>query len=53
MWSGGKDSALALLRSRTRNVNVTRLVNFYDPASERVRFHASLDETAEGFAVAL
>src|SRR5437763_7727611 len=44
MWSGGKDSALALLRSRTRNVNVTRLVNFYDPASERVRFHATRRE---------
>jgi len=44
MWSGGKDSALALLRSRARNVNVTRLVNFYDPASERVRFHATRRE---------
>src|SRR5438309_36702 len=44
MWSGGKDSALALLRSRGRDLNVTRLVNFYDPASERVRFHATRRE---------
>src|SRR5207237_4786152 len=44
MWSGGKDSALALLRSRARGLNVARLVNFYDPASERVRFHATRRE---------
>ena len=44
MWSGGKDSALALLRSRARDLNVARLVNFYDPASERVRFHATRRE---------
>ena len=44
MWSGGKDSALALLRSRARARSVTRLVNFYDPASERVRFHATRRE---------
>ena len=41
MWSGGKDSALALLRARARGLNVARLVNFYDPATDRVRFHAT------------
>lgn len=41
MWSGGKDSALALLRARAQGLNVARLVNFYDPATDRVRFHAT------------
>ena len=44
MWSGGKDGALALLRARASGMAVTRLVNFYDPASERVRFHATRRE---------
>lgn len=44
MWSGGKDGALALLRSRAAGPPVTRLVNFYDPASGRVRFHATRRE---------
>ena len=41
MWSGGKDSALVLNRARTNGLSVTRLVNFYDAASGRVRFHAT------------
>jgi uncharacterized protein (TIGR00290 family) len=41
MWSGGKDSALALLRARSRGLNVERLINFYDPETDRVRFHAT------------
>ncbi|TME25664.1 MAG: hypothetical protein E6I64_10750 [Chloroflexi bacterium] len=41
MWSGGKDSALALLRARSRGLDVSRLLNFYDPATDRVRFHAT------------
>jgi uncharacterized protein (TIGR00290 family) len=44
MWSGGKDSALALVRCRARGQAITRLVNFYDPASGRVRFHATRRE---------
>lgn len=41
MWSGGKDGALALLRARARGLAVTRLVNFYDGETGRVRFHAT------------
>ena len=41
MWSGGKDGALALLRARARGIKVTRLVNFYDVETGRVRFHAT------------
>jgi len=41
MWSGGKDSALALMRSRASGLDVSRLLNFYDPATDRVRFHAT------------
>lgn len=41
MWSGGKDSALALMRARSHGLTVTRLINFYDPATDRVRFHAT------------
>jgi uncharacterized protein (TIGR00290 family) len=41
MWSGGKDSALALLRARANGLDVSRLINFYDPATDRVRFHAT------------
>ena len=44
MWSGGKDSALALLRARAQHIDVSRLVNFYDPATDRVRFHATRSE---------
>ena len=41
MWSGGKDSALALWRARQRGLRVDWLVNVYDRATERVRFHAT------------
>jgi uncharacterized protein (TIGR00290 family) len=39
MWSGGKDSALALHRARQSGLDVTRLVSFYDRDTGRVRFH--------------
>jgi uncharacterized protein (TIGR00290 family) len=41
MWSGGKDSALALWRARQRELQVDWLVNVYDRATGRVRFHAT------------
>jgi len=41
MWSGGKDSALALHRARRRGLDVRWLVNIHDRATERVRFHAT------------
>jgi diphthine-ammonia ligase len=41
MWSGGKDSALALHRARQKGLEVARLVSFYDEATGRVRFHAT------------
>src|ERR1700680_3591376 len=39
MWSGGKDSALALDRARRSGLDVDRLISFYDSATRRVRFH--------------
>lgn len=44
MWSGGKDSALALHRARAAGIEVTRLLTFYDGATGRVRFHATRHE---------
>src|SRR5260221_11454117 len=41
MWSGGKDSALALIRAGAGGLEVTRFVTFFDPATARVRFHAT------------
>lgn len=41
MWSGGKDSALALARARASGIEVAALLNFVDPVSRRVRFHAT------------
>jgi diphthine-ammonia ligase len=41
MWSGGKDSALALWRARRKGLQVDWLVNVYDRATGRVRFHAT------------
>ena len=41
MWSGGKDSALALDRARKQGIEVARLITFYDQATRRVRFHAT------------
>jgi uncharacterized protein (TIGR00290 family) len=53
MWSGGKDSALALDRARGRGLEVTRLLSFYDSATRRVRFHATRVEMLEAQAVAV
>jgi uncharacterized protein (TIGR00290 family) len=44
MWSGGKDSALALTRAKARGLDIGALLNFIDPASGRVRFHATRRE---------
>ena len=41
LWSGGKDSALALDRARRAGVDVALLVSFVDAEAERVRFHAT------------
>jgi diphthamide synthase (EF-2-diphthine--ammonia ligase) len=41
LWSGGKDSSLALRRSLLAGLEVRRLLNFHDAASGRVRFHAT------------
>ena len=53
MWSGGKDSALALMRARSRGLDVTRLVNIYDPVTDRVRFHATRRELIQAQADAI
>src|SRR2546427_165209 len=47
MWSGGKDSCLALARARRQGLAVETLVNFYDAATGRVRFHATRRELAK------
>jgi len=41
MWSGGKDSALALWRARRRGLEVRWLVTAFDDVTQRVRFHAT------------
>ncbi len=41
MWSGGKDSALALDRATSSGTAVDRLLNFHDATTGRVRFHAT------------
>lgn len=41
LWSGGKDSSLALRRARAAGLNVARLLTFYDSGTGRVRFHAT------------
>jgi uncharacterized protein (TIGR00290 family) len=53
MWSGGKDSALALDRARRAGMEVSRLLTFYDSATRRVRFHATRVEMLEAQAVAV
>ena len=53
MWSGGKDSALALMRARSRGLDAARLLNIYDPASDRVRFHATRRELIQAQADAI
>ena len=53
MWSGGKDGALALIRARARGLQVARLLNFYDPLTDRVRFHATRSELIRAQAAAI
>jgi len=53
MWSGGKDSALALDRASKAGLDVARLVSFYDSTTRRVRFHATRVEMLEAQAVAI
>jgi uncharacterized protein (TIGR00290 family) len=53
MWSGGKDSALALDRARRRGLEVTRLLSFCDSTTRRVRFHATRVEMLEAQAAAV
>jgi uncharacterized protein (TIGR00290 family) len=52
MWSGGKDSALALARARRAGLAIGCLLNFVDADSRRVRFHATRAEVIEAQAVA-
>jgi uncharacterized protein (TIGR00290 family) len=40
LWSGGKDSCLALWRARQSGLRVDSVLNFIDESSGRVRFHA-------------
>ncbi len=47
MWSGGKDSALALHRARASGLDVARLISFFDSATGRVRFHGVRVELLE------
>jgi diphthine-ammonia ligase len=53
LWSGGKDSALALDRAGRAGIEVSRLVSFYDSATRRVRFHATRVEMLEAQAGAI
>lgn len=53
MWSGGKDCALALDRARRAGLEVRMLLNFHDPATGRVRFHATRVGLLEAQAAAL
>lgn len=53
MWSGGKDSALALDRANKAGIEVARLISFYDSATRRVRFHATRVEMLEAQAAAV
>jgi uncharacterized protein (TIGR00290 family) len=41
MWSGGKDSAMALWHARRAGLDVRWLVTVHDSATGRVRFHAT------------
>jgi len=53
MWSGGKDSALALDRARRLGISVERLLSFYDGETRRVRFHSTRVEMLEAQATAI
>src|SRR5207302_739394 len=52
MWSGGKDSYLALARSKREGRHVSLLVNFYDERSGRVRFHGTRKAVITGVELA-
>jgi uncharacterized protein (TIGR00290 family) len=52
MWSGGKDSALALYRAQSRGLTIVSLLNFFDRDSGRVRFHATRTELVRAQAAA-
>ena len=41
MWSGGKDSCLAIWRARLSGLFVDTVVTFIDGQTDRVRFHAT------------
>ncbi len=53
MWSGGKDSALALDRALRAGIEVARLITLYDSATRRVRFHATRVEMLKAQAAAI
>lgn len=53
MWSGGKDSALALRRAGSAGVEVAALLTFFDAATGRIRFHATRQELIEAQASAV
>lgn len=53
MWSGGKDSALALTRARRDGLTIGCLLNFIDADSRRVRFHHTRAELIAAQAVAI
>lgn len=53
MWSGGKDSAMALDRARRKGLEVTLLLSFYDSATARVRFHGTPIELLQAQAAAI
>src|ERR1700675_2941719 len=53
MWSGGKDSALALDRARRAGLAVARLISFYDSATRRVRFHSTRVEMLQAQAASI
>lgn len=52
MWSGGKDSALALHRARQAGLEVAELLTFYDVHTRRVRFHATRESVMQEQAMA-
>ncbi|MHB8572542.1 MAG: Dph6-related ATP pyrophosphatase [Candidatus Dormibacteria bacterium] len=53
MWSGGKDSALALQRALRSGLRVDLLLTYCSPESGRVRFHETSVELIERQAAAL
>jgi uncharacterized protein (TIGR00290 family) len=52
MWSGGKDSALAVARARRAGLTVDRFVTFFESATGRVRFHGVRAEVLRAHAAA-